>query len=67
MKVTFYTNGCPRCNILKQKLNEKEINFIECDDINLLMDKGFMTVPMLEVGNSIMDFGAALNWLKDVQ
>lgn len=66
MKIIFYTNGCTRCNILKQKLNEKKVNYIECDNIDLLMAKGFTTVPMIEVDGCVMDFNVALNWVKEI-
>ena len=66
MKVILYSTGCPRCNILKQKLNEKEIDFEVIEDEDLMIQKGFTNVPILEVDNKEMDFGDAVRWINGV-
>jgi hypothetical protein len=38
----------------------------ECNDMNLMMSKGFLSVPMLEVDEEIMDFNNAIKWLKEI-
>lgn len=64
MDVILYTTGCPKCNVLKTKLNNKEIPYTEITDINLMKEKGFYQVPMLEVNGQVMDFTTANNWLN---
>ena len=64
MDVILYTTGCPKCNVLKIKLNNKEIPYTEITDINLMKEKGFYQAPMLEVNGQVMDFTTANNWLN---
>jgi len=65
IKVTFYSNDCPRCNILQQKLDEKGVMYEKVSDIEIMKQKGFMSVPMLEVDENIMNYLEAINWVKE--
>ena len=64
LKVTVYSTGCPKCTILEKKLQEKNIDYEVISDIDLMQKKGFMSIPMLEVDNEIMEFGAAVKWVN---
>lgn len=65
-KVILYsTEVCPRCKIIKQKLKQKGIEYIEVRDLEELIEKGFSTVPMLKVGNEFMDFYKGNKWIND--
>ena len=66
MDVKLYTTGCPKCKVLATKLDTKSINYEVVDDEQVMIDKGFMEAPMLEVDGSVMNFSAAINWLKEV-
>jgi glutaredoxin len=61
----FYSTGCPKCKILKSKLDEKNIPYEICSDPQIMIDKGFKTVPMLEVNNKIMNYTESVNWIKE--
>lgn len=63
--VTLYSNGCPRCGILKKKLNDKGVNYTIVSDEDEMIAKGFKTVPMLEVDGELMDFGSAVKWTNN--
>ena len=64
--VTLYSNGCPRCGILKKKLDDKGVNYAIVSDEDEMIAKGFKTVPMLEVNGELMDFGTAVRWTNDI-
>ncbi len=66
MKVILYTNGCTQCKILKIKLDEKNIEYEVFDDVELMLEKGFRSMPMLEKDGEIMIFPKALEWVKGV-
>ena len=66
MDVTLYTTHCPKCKVLAAKLDQKFIDYKIIDDEKAMLDKGFMSAPMLEVDGEIMDFSAAINWLKTI-
>lgn len=64
MKVVLYSNDCPRCKILKQKLDAKQVKYEIVSDIDIMTKKGFMMLPMLDVNGEIMEFGKAIEWVN---
>jgi len=64
MNIILYTTHCPRCVVLESKLKQKDIEYTSCEDINIMSEKGFMSAPMLEVDNKVMDFKTANNWIN---
>lgn len=62
--VTLYSTGCPRCNVLKQKLDNKNIEYDVINDIDIMTEKGFETVPVLDVDGQIMQFKEATDWIN---
>ncbi len=65
MKVTLYTTYCPRCMVLEKKLNAKNIDYVENTDVDLMISKGIMTVPVLEVDERQLNFKEANEWLNN--
>ena len=63
--ITLYSNDCPKCKILKSKLENKNIQYDLCSDIDIMIAKGFQTTPKLEVDNKVMDYLNAINWVKE--
>lgn len=49
MVVTLYSTHCPKCKVLESKLKAKQIDFKVVDDVNLMLEKGFQSAPMLEL------------------
>ena len=62
--VTLYTTGCPKCTVLETKLRQAGIEFIKTDDVRLVIKAGFRTAPVLEVNGELMEFGAAVEWVR---
>lgn len=67
--ITLYTTEtCPRCKVLKTKLEQANIEFETTLDISKLESLGILQVPMLEMDNGeMLDFNAAIKFLKEVQ
>lgn len=65
MEVILYSNHCPQCRVLETKLKEKGINYMEVNDVNLMLSKGFLSMPMLEVNDLVMNFATALKWVNE--
>jgi glutaredoxin len=63
--VILYSTGCPKCKILKSKLDDKNIIYEVCSDVNVMQVKGFRSVPMLEVDGNVMTYLDAINWIKE--
>ncbi len=66
MSIILYSTGCPRCNVLKKKLDAKGIQYTVEDNIDKILDKGFSNVPWLVVdGAAPMDFTRANQWVNE--
>lgn len=63
--IKVYSTGCPKCNVLIKKLNEKHILYNVCSDINIMQSKGITQVPMVEVDNNLMDFKQSVDWINN--
>lgn len=63
----MYTTHCPKCKLLTVKLEGLGIEINEVTDVELMKEKGFTTVPMLEVDGNIMDFSAAYKWANEIK
>lgn len=64
-KVILYQHGCPRCKVLKMKLDQKGIQYEDVTDVEVMKEKGFKEAPKLEVGETVMDFKEAVEWIKE--
>lgn len=65
MKVILYSTGCPKCKVLKAKLDSKEISYDIISDTSVMINKGIETVPVLEVNGNVMDFKTAVDWINE--
>lgn len=63
--VILYSTHCPKCEVLEKKLQMKNINYIECNDTDVMIARGFINVPMLEVDGFVMDFSVANKWINE--
>ena len=56
--ITIYSTGCPRCNVLEKKLEQK--------DMEVMLSMGIKSVPMLQIDDgALMDYMNAVNWVKE--
>lgn len=65
MQVILYSTGCPKCKVLKAKLDSKEISYDIISDTSVMINKGIETVPVLEVNGNVMDFKTAVDWINE--
>lgn len=63
--ITIYTTEtCPKCKILKKKLTDKNIDFKEINDVEILKSLDIYDVPVLDVDDTFLDFSAANSWIN---
>jgi len=62
----LYSTHCPKCNVLKAKLDMLKIEYQECNDEEIIISKGFTSVPILEVNGIFMNFIEAIRWASEV-
>ena len=63
--ILYKTPTCPRCKVLKKKLEDKGIEFTENEDIDEMLSMGIMNAPTLSVNGELLDFMSALDWVKN--
>lgn len=71
MEVILYSTGCPKCKVLKKKLEAANINYTEVTDTDkvyqICKSTGFDSVPIIEIEDGhILDFNRAIAWVKQV-
>lgn len=67
MKVILYSTNCPRCKVLKTKLEQKKIQYEECTDIEEMLKLNIKMAPMLQVDQSLLDFSYAVKWINSME
>lgn len=65
MQIILYSTHCPKCNVLEKKLKQKNISYEEVNDIEIMKDKGYLSVPILEVDGVNMGFKMASDWINN--
>lgn len=64
MDIIMYSTGCPKCKVLETKLNQKNISFTECRDIEIMRNKGIDKLPVLEVNGNLYGFKDAVELIN---
>lgn len=67
MDITLYSTGCPKCKVLKNKLDSKKITYTVDDNIDRMIEIGITTVPDLMVDGKLMNFKESIEWLNNIK
>ena len=65
MEIILYGNGCPRCDILKKKLDEKGVPYTENCCVDEMLRKGITQVPVIELDGKRMNYNEVISWIKE--
>lgn len=67
--IKMYSTGCPKCNVLKKKLDLSGIEYEIVTDTAAIQEIGkqnnISVLPILSVDDKIMDFKDAVKWLEE--
>ena len=64
--ITVYTTStCPKCKILKKKLEDKGIAYEEFTDEDEMQRMGILSVPIMSVDGRLMDFPEAIKYVNE--
>ena len=66
--ITLYSNHCVRCDILKQKLDSKNVSYNLVDKTEDLIEKGLANefFPILEVDGKLLNFGESNDYVNSL-
>ena len=65
MIIIYTTQTCPKCKILKKKLQEKGIEYKEFNDEDEMQRMGILSVPVMDVDGEQLDFPAAIKYVNE--
>lgn len=63
MNVVLYSNACSKCRVLKQKLDNKSIHYVENNSIDDMVALDILQVPVLSIDGKLLDFTKASEWI----
>ena len=62
----YTTDTCPRCKVLKTKMDAKGIPYESITDVDEIQKLGIMSVPYMQVDDGeLMDFATANAWINE--
>jgi predicted DCC family thiol-disulfide oxidoreductase YuxK len=61
--IVLYSTHCPLCKGLEKALNNKNIIYSICTDIEQMKELGIKSVPVLSVDGELMRNKDALKWV----
>lgn len=64
--IILYSTNCPKCKVLEKKLIQKNIQYVKIEDLDILREKGFTFLPVLEVNSSILNFKDAVDYINKI-
>lgn len=65
MDVILYSTFCPKCNVLKSKLDEAGITYKINTSIDEMIELGIVTAPVLFVDGQKLSFIEAVDWINN--
>ena len=66
MDVILYSTDCPKCKVIKKKLDNANINYCIINDIDKMTELGINEVPVVSVNGEMMNFVDANKWINNV-
>lgn len=63
--VILYSTGCPKCSVLKNKLDEKGISYEVNSSVPEMEALGITKVPVLCTEEELLGFNEAMKWLQE--
>ncbi len=63
--ITLYSTGCPKCKVLKMKLDAKGIQYTVNSSTEDMTALGITQVPVLKVDETMMHFKEAVEWINN--
>ena len=62
----FSSSTCPKCKVLKMKMDAKGIPYESITDVDEINSLGIMSVPYMQVDDGeLMDFAKANAWINE--
>lgn len=63
-KIILYSTGCPKCGVLKRKLDSIGVQYDVVSDVDEMLKLGMSSAPYLGVNGELLDFSKAMIWAR---
>lgn len=63
--IILYSTGCPRCDVLKDKLDAKAVSYSVNGSVDEMTALGISEVPVLCVNGQMLKFKEAVDWVNE--
>ena len=64
--ITIYSKeGCPRCRVLKMKLEQKGLEYTDCKDVEKMTEMGLKSLPVMEMDGTLYTFEKAVKLINE--
>jgi glutaredoxin len=67
LEIVFYSTGCPKCKVLKSKLDSKNIEYKTVTDTDEMIKLGMTIVPFLTIDGEIKDFKESVDYINSLE
>ena len=64
--IVLFSSGCPKCKVLKQKLDDRKIEYEVSEDFDELIEQNLQTIPVLRVNGEYYQFGEAIKVVNEL-
>lgn len=65
--IVLYSTGCPKCKVLKQKLDAKGVVYEMNTSVSDMAALGMKSAPALQVDGELMLFADAVQWVNNLK
>ena len=66
MLTVYSSSTCPKCKVLKMKLDKTGIEYETCQDIEVMKELGINSIPVLQLADGeLLDFKAAVDFVNN--
>ena len=62
--ILYSTSTCPKCKVVKMKLDKAGIKYEVNDNIEEMEALGIKSIPMLQKDGSLLDFNQIIQFIK---
>lgn len=62
--ILYSTSTCPKCKVVKMKLDKAGIKYEVNDNIEDMEALGIKSIPMLQKDGSLLDFNQIIQFIK---
>lgn len=62
----FYTTHCPKCKVLKMKLDQKNIQYEENENIEEMISLGIQSAPAISYDGKIYNFTESIRLVNSL-